>query len=112
MSEINPHFSKDEFHAYLLFYCANADFVEQEEEMEFIKSKTENEVFEKMHKQFQKDNDFQRIQKIERTLDALEYTKEQKELLLEEIQALFMSDGKFPILERNAYLGLKHIFGV
>jgi hypothetical protein len=53
MNEINPHFSKDEFHAYLLFYCANADFVEQEEEMEFIKSKTENEVFEKMHMQFQ-----------------------------------------------------------
>jgi len=25
---------------------------------------------------------------------------------------LFMSDGKFPILERNAYRGLKHIFGV
>lgn len=53
MNEINPHFSKDEYHAYLLFYCANADFVEQEEEMEFIKSKTENEVFEKMHMQFQ-----------------------------------------------------------
>lgn len=99
MNEINPHFSKDEFHAYLLFYCANADFVEQEEEIDFIKSKTEDSVFEKMLKQFQKDNDFQRIQKIKRTLDALEYTKEQKELLLEEIQALFMADGKFPILE-------------
>jgi len=63
MNEINPHFSKDEFHAYLLFYCANADFVEQEEEMEFIKSKTENEVFEKMHMQFQTQTTFSKNSK-------------------------------------------------
>jgi len=112
MNEILPHLTQEELHAYLLFYCANADFVEQEEEMDFIKKKVSEEVFTKTHKVFNNDNDFQRIQKIERALKALNFSKEEKENLLEELQDLFLVDGNYPILERNAYRGLKHIFGI
>ena len=101
------NWTKDDLRMYLLIYCANADFVESPEELEFIKSKIGHSDFAKMHAEFEGDNDYQSIQKIQKAYEALGYTS--PDALFDEVREFFKSDGEFDILERNLMLYLKHI---
>jgi leucyl-tRNA synthetase len=49
MSEYSTKWSKEELEAYLLFYCANADFIETDEEKKFIHSKVSDNVYTKTY---------------------------------------------------------------
>ena len=106
----NLNWTRKELEAYLLIYCANADFVEHEEEVDFIKLKVEEQVYKKMHKIFNKDNDYQSLQKIQIVLQELSFSEEEKQQLLSEIQKLFVLDDHFTINEHNLLRGLQHIF--
>lgn len=99
--------TRDDLRIYLLIYCANADFVETPQELDFIKSKFGNEGFIKMHSEFEKDNDYQSIQKIQAAYQNLSYDSPDE--LIEEVREFFNSDGDFDVLERNLIMGLKHI---
>ena len=101
------NWTKDDLRMYLLIYCANADFVESPEEMEYIKSKIGHSDFAKMHAEFEKDNDYQSIQKIQKAYEALDYASHDD--LLDEIREFFKSDGEFDTLERNLMLYLKRV---
>ncbi len=109
MGEKDTNWTYDELKAYLLIYCANADFTESKVETDVIKSKILSD-FDKIHKEFKKDNDYQSIQKIQSTIVRLGYTENEKDSLLEEIKEIFLSDEKYDILEQNLFKGLKHIF--
>ena len=98
---MTTNWTKTEFKAYLLLHCANADFIESKEEKDFIKSKVDAATFDKIHAEFEGDNDYQSIQKIMHTAERLDYSHEQIEDLVEEIKELFLSDGNFDTLERN-----------
>lgn len=100
---------KEELKTYILIFSMNADFVETKEEVELIKSKTSESIFEAMYNEFQNDNDYESIQKIQNTVERLEYTQEQIQALFEEIKTLFKADGSYDILERNLTLGLKKV---
>ena len=102
--------TKEELNAYILIYCANADFTESKVEIDLIKSKIPSVVFEKVHHEFEKDNDYQSIQKIQSTIDRYGYTSNEKIRLSNEIKEIFLSDEKYDILEKNLLLGLNHIF--
>lgn len=110
MSEFKTNWKKDELEAYLLFYCANADFVETKEERDIIHEKISDEVFTKIHLEFIKDNDYKRIQKIIDTVERLELSKEEIDKFFKEMENLFEADGKFDMQERELYIGLKRIF--
>jgi len=102
------HWTKDELKTYLLIYCANADFSETKTEIEYIKKHTHNGHFNKMHAEFDKDNDFESIQKIKSSLELHKY--DDLEGLTNEIKALFTVDDKqLDILEENLLRMLKHI---
>lgn len=101
------NWTKDDLRMYLLIYCANADFVESPEEMDYIKSKIGHSDFSKMHAEFEKDNDYQSIQKIQKAYEDLNY--DSPDALFDEIREFFISDGEFDVLERNLIMGLKHI---
>ena len=64
MKDVIRKWSKKEFHTYLFIYCMNSDFKEAEEELTSITSKTNNEIYKQMHSEFEKDNDYESIQKI------------------------------------------------
>jgi len=106
----NLNWTKNELEAYVLIYCANADFVEHEDELDFIKLKVSEVDYKKMHKIFIKDNDFQSLQKIEKSFVELNFTTDDKKQLLNEIKELFQSDESFSINEQNLLRGLQHIF--
>ena len=103
------NWTKPEFKAYLLLYCANADFIESTEEKEFIRRQVDEETFDKIHKEFDADNDYQSIQKIMLTAKRYNYSQDQINSLLEDIKKLFFSDGNFGTLERNLLVGLKRL---
>jgi len=101
--------TREEFEAYLLFYCANADFVETEEEKKLIHSKVSDNAYNKMHAEFEADNDYQSIQKIIHTAERFELSKNELDGLFQEINQVFLSDGKMDMMEREIFIGLKRI---
>ncbi len=109
MEEINTLWSREELKAYILLYCAYADFIETEAEREYIKSKVGEEKYNKVHKEFDADNDYQRIQKIQTTVAQYNYSKKEIDRLFENIKKLFLTDGPVDILEENIYRGLQHL---
>ena len=111
MKEFDTNWTKEELEVYILIYCANANFSESKAETAFIKSKTDESGFERVHDEFEKDNDYQSIQKIRVTLEKYGYLKEDQDRLFKEVKELFLSDGKYDIMEQNLFRGLHHILG-
>jgi len=103
--------SKDEFKGYLLLYTAQSDYVEAAEEKALILSKVDQSVYDKMHQEIDKDNDYQRAQKIMSTIERLGYSDAEKNDLKKEIVALIMVDGKADILEKNMMMSLTKLIG-
>ena len=109
---MNPtplNWTKEDLKIYLLIYCANADFSESKVETEFIKSKIQTSNYEKIHGEFDSDNDYQSIQKIQRSIQEHGYKAEDMDRIFQEIKKLLLSDGNYDILERNLYKALKKI---
>ena len=109
MSTSNTNWTKEDFIIYTLLYCANADFVEEKLELDYIKSKINTSNLENLKLEYSKDNDYTSIQKIYGYIEEHKYTEDEKQKLVEDIQSLFISDGKFDNLEHNLMLGLKKI---
>lgn len=108
--EVNtPDWSKDELKAYLLLFAANADFVETENEKQFIKSKSGKKEYRHIHEEFEEDTDYERIQKIQKFVEKEDYSEKQIEGLLSEMKELFKSDGEYKGAERSIYYGLKQV---
>lgn len=101
--------NKKQLKAYLLLYCANIDNEENKKELSIIKSQIEADAYEKIHEEFDSDNDYQSVEKISHTLDRLGYTKENITQLITEMKALFMADGEFDATEQALFIGLKRL---
>ena len=108
MFEFIRNWTKEEFRAYIFIYCAHADFIEAREEIEMIKSTISGKVFNEIHREFDKDNDYQQIQKITANFKKFYSTQEQLDVLFDEIKLLMLSDGEYDILEENLFRALKH----
>ena len=109
MEEFTTQWTRAEVKAYILLYCAYANFVETEAEKEYIKSKVGEEKYMKVHKEFDQDNDYQRIQKIQAAVERFDYSKNEIDRLFENIKKMFLEDGEIDILEENIYRGLQHL---
>ncbi len=109
MSEFTTDWTRVEFKTYLLLYCANADYIESEEEKELIKSRVNKDILKRIHKEFDKDNDYQQIQKITDTAERFGYTNAKADELLNKMKDLFFSDEDMGELEQNMFRGLKHL---
>ena len=103
------NWTRDEFLAYLLLYAANSNFEEANLERNVIISKVDMQTFQKIHDEFDADNDYQSLQKIQDAIERLNYSSEDIDELLSEIQVLFYSDGDFDLLERNMFTFLKRL---
>jgi len=101
--------TKDELVAYILLFAANSNFLESNKERNEIISKVDMQTFQKIHDEFDGDNDYQSIQKIIAGLDHHDYSKEDLEDLFVDIKLMFLSDGEYDVLEHNMMLGLKKI---
>lgn len=109
MEEFTTNWTHEELKAYMLLYCAHADFSVSKEEKEYIKSRVGEEKYRKIHKEFENDNDYQQIQKINAAIERFDYSKEEIDEAFLSIKKLFLADGEIDILEENLYRGLKHL---
>ncbi len=109
MEDFTTNWTHEELKAYMLLYCAHADFIVSPEEKEYIKSRVGEEEYRRIRKEFEEDNDYQQIQKINATIERLNYSKEEIDEAFQSIKGLFLSDGEMDILEENIYRGLKHL---
>ena len=103
------NWTKDELVAYILLYAANSNFIEDNHERNEIIAKVDMQTFQKIHDEFDADNDYQSIQKIINGLEAHNYSKEDLENLFLDIKMMFLSDGEYDILEQNMMMQLKKI---
>jgi Fe-S cluster biosynthesis and repair protein YggX len=109
MKDYITNWSDKEFKAYLLLYCAYADMFEHKEEKQLIKEKVGKGIYKKVHEEFDDDNDFTRIQKIQAAAKRLNYSEEQIDLLIDETKEIFLSDGKFHHMEQHLHRQLKRL---
>ena len=111
MNNFNTEWSREDLEAYILIYCANANFEETQNQRDFIKEHVSASNFKTIHKEFNKDNDYQSIQKIQTTIEKHGYSKDEIDELFDEMKELFLSDENYDILEQNLFRGLHHIIG-
>lgn len=109
MQDFNTDWTHQELKAYMLLYCAHADFMITEEEKEYIQSRIDEKEYQRIRREFEKDNDYQRIQKINSTIERFNFSKEELDEAFDSIKKLFLSDGEMDPLEQNIYRGLKHL---
>lgn len=106
---MKTNWTKEDLKIYLLIYCANADFSESKHELNYIKEKIETSHLDKLRDEFEKDNEYQSIQKIQSAIKDLGYSKVAINSLFEEIKELFISDDHFDTREQNLFRGLNKI---
>lgn len=109
MKENNPNWSEQQLKAYALIYCAQADFVETEEERNLITESVDAGTLAAMREEFKQGNDFEHIQKIMNAVKGLGYNAAKRAALVDEMHQLFLCDGKFDRLEKNLLRELKRL---
>lgn len=103
------HWTKSELVAYILLYASQSDMIVSNKERNVIISKVDMNTFQKVRDEFDKDNDYQSIQKIMSGLKEHNYSKMDIDLLLADIKMLFFADGNFNVSERTMYKFLKKL---
>ena len=105
MSEL----SYPEFLAFLMLYAASADLKIDEKEVPFIKNEVGVDNYEQIRKLFDSQNDYQRVQTI--MAHELEYfpDEEQVELILEDMERVFMEDEDYSLLEHNQLMAIRRV---
>lgn len=109
MSEITTNWTKEEFKAYLLLYAAHADFIESEEEQELIRELVPVSSYKAIHKELEHDNDYQSIQKILHNVEKFNYSRDDLNQLMKDINTVFNADGAIDLQEENMLLALKRL---
>jgi uncharacterized protein YjcR len=106
MNENKNNWNAHEFRVYLMLFAANADFELTLEEKELIVSKASKAEYLHIHKVFEKDNDYERINCILSFREQYFSSEKAVEKLTKEIYELLEADGKSNVNEKNLMMGL------
>lgn len=106
---MNLDWTKKEFEAYVLLYAAHCNFLETEEEQNYILSKVDEKTFHKIHTEVVVDSDEKNLNKIQQYLSENKFSESEKEDLLRDIKNVFFADGSVDVLEKKVFFILKKI---
>ena len=106
------NWTKEEFKAFLLFFAAQTNFIETQEEIEYIESKFPNEIINRTRKEINKLNDYQKSEIIVNQIKSNEYVQSDLDEILVEIKELYKSDGVFDSLEQSMFSMLEKLLKV
>ena len=112
MEAVNPTWSYDQFKAYLLIFAAESNQVITKEEKDYIEAQFDSLLIKTVQKEINKDNDFQRIQKIMAYIEQNNLSKTDLDELLKEIHTVYQSDGKFDTVEQGVFQFLEKLFKI
>ena len=106
------NWTKEEFKAFLLLFAAQTNFIETQEEIEYIESKFPNEIINRTRKEINKLNDYQKSEIIVNQIKSNEYVQSDLDEILVEIKELYKSDGVFDSLEQSMFSMLEKLLKV
>ena len=106
------NWTKEEFKVFLLLFAAQTNFIETQEEIEYIESKFPNEIINRTRKEINKLNDYQKSEIIVNQIKSNEYTQSDLDEILLEIKELYKSDGVFDSLEQSMFSMLEKLLKV
>ena len=106
------NWTKEEFKAFLLLFAAQTNFIETQEEIEYIESKFPNEIINRTRKEINKLNDYQKSELIVNQIKSNEYVQSDLDEILLEIKELYKSDGVFDSLEQSMFSMLEKLLKV
>ena len=106
------NWTKEEFKAFLLLFAAQTNFIETQEEIEYIESKFPNEIINRTRKEINKLNDYQKSEIIVNQIKSNEYVQSDLDEILLEIKELYKSDGVFDSLEQSMFTMLEKLLKV
>ena len=106
------NWTKEEFKAFLLLFAAQTNFIETQEEIEYIESKFPNEIINRTRKEINKLNDYQKSEIIVNQIKSNEYVQSDLDGILLEIKELYKSDGVFDSLEQSMFAILEKLLKV
>ena len=112
MEAVNPTWSYDQFKAYLLIFAAESNQVITTEEKDYIEAQFDSLLVKTVQKEINKDNDFQRIQKIMGYIEQNNLSKTDLDGLLKEIHTVYQSDGKFDTVEQGVFQSQEKLFKI
>ena len=104
--------TKEEFKAFLLLYAAQTNFIETQEEIDYIESKIPDEIINKIRKEINKLNDYQKSEIIVNQIKSNHYVQTDLDKILAEIKELYKSDGVFDSLEQSMFAMLEKLLKV
>lgn len=97
----NEYWSKSELQVYILLLCAQADNVETQDELSFIKSKATAATVAKMQLEIEGDTEDESLQKIQDNLAWHNYSPREIKELKKEMETIFLSDDKYLVKESS-----------
>ena len=106
------NWTKEEFKAFLLLFAAQTNFIETQEEIEYIESKFPHEIINRTRKEINKLNDYQKSEIIVNQIKSNEYVQSDLDEILLEIKELYKSDGVFDSLEQSMFTMLEKLLKV
>ena len=106
------NWTKEEFKVFLLLFAAQTNFIETQEEIEYIESKFPNEIINRTRKEINKLNDYQKSEIIVNQIKSNEYVQSDLDEILLEIKELYKSDGVFDSLEQSMLAMLEKLLKV
>lgn len=98
-----------EFKAYLLLFCANSNYAEINQDISILKYHIGKDELQEISNEFDRDNDYQSIQKLCIAMAEQNYSKAELQALFQEIKELFLSGGRFDNVKRTIFMGFKRI---
>ncbi|RAJ16177.1 sulfurtransferase [Olleya aquimaris] len=101
--------TKDELLAYILLFVAHSDLDETRKEKDYILSRVDKKVYQRVHERFEADNDYQSIQNIIEGVKTHDYYRNDLADLFADIKLMAFADGEMDIMENMAYILLKKI---
>lgn len=109
MNSTRTNWTKTELQIYILLLCANADSVQTEEEINLIKSKVDDDTFNKIFKEFSEDSEDDSLEKIEKNVATQEFSHKELVCFQREMHEVFFTDKNFSMMERNLERMLKNM---
>ncbi|MET6990948.1 hypothetical protein [Sediminicola arcticus] len=100
MKNEQPKWSKEELKIYILLLCAKADWKETPEEMTLIRSKSNQEIFDRIYKEISEDKEDISLDKIEASIEKHHYSTMEIIELKKDIQEVFSADKDFSLKEQ------------
>ena len=106
---METNWTKQELIAYILLYASHSNLDEDNHERHVIISKVDMQTFQRVHNEFDNDNDYQSIQKILSGLKEHKYSKDDISELLSDVKTLFFADGDYDVMEQHMMNALKRL---